>query len=457
MSATITPTLPAPLAPGPRGLKRLRMVSESSQDPLRIIPELIRDHGDLARIRFFWVNYHVVNHPDGVRRVLVENHKNYVKSRNYVGLKVLLGQGLLTAEGEHWRRERKLAQPAFHRERLQGFADTMISTTDQMLERWSAEGGGLRDVHAEMMRLTLRIVGLTLFGADLDGDAQDVGRALTVALTWANRHAESLIRIPWWVPSVPNLRFWAAKRSIVKVVERVIAERRSRGVDGTDLLGMLMSARDESDGQGLSDQQLLDELLTLVLAGHETTANALSFALYLLALHPEQARALEAQVDAALGDRPPTLADLPNLDPVRMVAEEAMRLFPPAWVMERDALDDDVVLGHRVPKGSTVGLFPYTLHRHPAYWTQPEQFDPSRFEKAAVEARPKHVYFPFGGGPRFCIGNAFAMMELQLLLAMIVQRFRVAPAPGFQLALEPSITLRPAAGLSLTLEPREGR
>ncbi|MCK6545934.1 cytochrome P450 [Myxococcota bacterium] len=433
------------------------MVSESTRDPLRIIPELIRAHGDVARIRFFWVDYHVVNHPEGVHRVLVENHKNYVKSRNYAGLKVLLGQGLLTAEGEHWRRARKLAQPAFHRERLQGFAETMVRSTDQMLERWSAEGATVRDVHAEMMRLTLRIVGLTLFGADLDGDAHEVGRALTVALTWANRHAESLIRVPPWVPSISNLRFRSAKRTIVEVVERVITERRARGVDGTDLLGMLMSARDESDGQGMTDQQLLDEVLTLVLAGHETTANALSFALHLLARHPEQQRALEDHVDATLGDRVPTLADLPALDPVRMVAEESMRLFPPAWVIERDALEEDVVLGYAVPKGATVGLFPYLLHRHPHYWHEPERFDPSRFEKAAVDARPRHVYFPFGGGPRFCIGNAFAMMELQLLLAMIVQRFHVAPVPGFELKLEPSITLRPAEGMPLELQPRRER
>lgn len=461
-STTSTTDLPTrhPNVAGPKGTRRLQVVRDSTRDPLRIIPELLRDHGDLARIHFFWVNYHVINHPDGIRRVLVENHRNYVKSRNYVGLKALLGRGLLTAEGEHWRRERKLAQPAFHKERLQGFAATMVRTTDQMLERWSAETMGgpvIRDVHAEMMRLTLRIVGLTLFGADLDGDAQDVGRALTVALTWANEHAETLIRIPWWVPTPPNVRFVRAKRSIVKVVQRVIAERRASGRDGEDLLGMLMAARDEADGGGLSDQQLVDELLTLVLAGHETTANALAFTLHLLSLHPELARQLEAQVDQILGGRAPTIADLPALDPVRMVVEESMRLYPPAWVIEREALDDDVILGHHVPKGATVGVFPYTMHRHPAYWSDPERFDPTRFERAAVEARPKHVYFPFGGGPRFCIGNAFAMMELQLLVAMILQRFRVEPAPGFALELEPSITLRPAHGLPLRLIRRPDR
>lgn len=437
--------------PGPRGNFLLGTLLQAWEDPLGMMSRGVRDHGEIVGFRFAHLRYVVVADPEGIKHVLVTNHKNYTKSRNYAGLKVVLGEGLLTAEGEKWRKHRRLAQPAFHKERLAGFAGAMAACTGDMLARW--EDGVVLDAHEEMMRLTFRIVGKTLMSTELDGDAKAIGDALGVALRWANEHVESIVRLPPWVPTPNNLRFKKAKKVIDDLVHRIIADRRASGARHDDLLAMLMEARDEDSGEGLSDVELKHELVTLVLAGHETTANALSFALWLLAKHPEVARTLEREVDAALGGREPALSDLPRMPYVVQVIEEAMRLYPPAWCFEREAIEDDVVCGHHVAKGTVIGMPPFVTHRLPRLWKDPEAFDPSRFAKGAAE-RHKYAYVPFGGGPRVCIGNAFAMMEMQIILAAIVQRFRVAPVAGFELELDPSITLRPKGGLPLAIAAR---
>jgi cytochrome P450 len=330
----------------------------------------------------------------------------------------------------------------------------MRTCTSDMLARWAAESAWRTtafDLHREMMRLTLRIVGRTLFSVDLDGEARTIGDALSIALTWANDYVESAIRVPPWVPTPKNVRFNRAKKTIDEIAYRLIRDRRAGVTEGDDLLGMLMAAEDEANGEKMTDEQLKDELLTLVLAGHETTANALSFLFFLLSTHPDVERALAAEIARVVGDGDVELAHLPRLTYTRAVIEEAMRLFPPAWVIERQAVADDVVLGYRIPRGVIVGIFPYLLHRHPSHWMNPEGFDPARFAPEAAESRPKHVYLPFGGGPRFCIGHAFAMMEMQILLATIVRRHRLQLSPGFRLALDPSVTLRPDAGVWMTL------
>ncbi|MCC7380571.1 MAG: cytochrome P450 [Deltaproteobacteria bacterium] len=445
----------AKTAPGPEATFDVRGVLDAYRDPLTRLFDLQTRYGDVVRVRFGWLQYFLINDPEGVRHVLVENHRAYKKSRNYDGLRHLLGNGLLTSEGEAWRQQRKLAQPAFHRERLAGFAAVMARCTEDLLERWSrADAGKPVDLHREMMRLTFRVVGLTLLSAELDGEAKAFGDALNVALEWGNQYVESLVRIPLWVPTRSNLRFRQARRVIDDLVLRIIAERRALGEAGDDLLGMLMSARGDDGQPGMSDQQLRDELVTLVLAGHETTANALSFTLYLLSRHPMVRARVEQEVAEVLGGRAPTWSELPRLGYVTRVIEESMRLYPPAWIIERDALEDDVVAGYRVPKGATVGFPAYTLHRHPEYWSNPEGFDPDRFDPALAATRPKHAYLPFGGGPRTCIGNAFAMMEMQVILPMIVQRFRLDLAPGFRLELDPSITLRPKRGIPVKISER---
>jgi cytochrome P450 len=450
--------------PGPRrGLGG--SIWEAWEDPLGLFTDALRDHGDYVRFSFGWLHYHTVADPRGAHHILVENAKNYVKSRNYAGLKLMLGQGLLTSEGEYWKRQRRLAQPAFHRQRLAGFATTMAACTSDMLARWERDlvPGRVRfDMHAELMRLTFRIVGRTLLSTELDGVARDFGDALNVALKWTNDYVESVVKVPPWIPTPANVRFRRAQKVIDGLVMRIIAERRAEAASGRpsgegdarhdDLLGMLMEVKDETTGESMSDQQLKDELVTLVLAGHETTANALAFAMYLLSSYPEVARRVRDEADAVLGTRDPELADLPKLTYAKAVMEEAMRLFPPAWVVERDALEADEVGGLAIPKGGTVAVSPFVLHRHPALWENPEGFDPERFLKPDP-ARHKLAYMPFGAGPRLCIGNAFAMMEMQIVLPMIVRRMRAELEPNARVELDPSVTLRPKHGVPMRLRP----
>jgi len=435
--------------PTQRGRLLSGSLFEAWEDPIALFTKATREHGDLVCFRFAYLEYFLLADAVAAHRVLVENAKGYVKSPNYQGLKVMLGQGLLTSEGDYWKRQRKLAQPAFHRDRLAGFAAQMTRATDDMLGRWDSELRGAFDLHAEMMRLTFRIVGLTLLSTDLEAESDEFGASLNVALRWANEYVESLVRLPPWVPTPKNLAFRKAQRTIEGVVGRVLGERRASGQDGDDLLGMLMSVRDETTGEGMTDRQLMDELLTLTLAGHETTANALTFTFYLLSRHPEVRRKLDAEIATVLEGRTPTLADLPRMPYTKAVIEEAMRLFPPAWVVERLSLDADTVGGYHLPKNAIVGVSPFVMHRNPRYWKNPEGFDPERF-LIKDESRPKLAYMPFGAGPRTCIGNAFSMMEMQLIVPMIAQRSALDLVPGFKLELDPSVTLRPKHGVTVT-------
>jgi cytochrome P450 len=441
-------------APTPDGVPLLGNLLDAWKDPLSLFLRSNRDLGDMVLFEFGPQKYFLANDLSAVRRVLVDNHKNYVKSRSYRGLKLVLGTGLLTSEGDFWRRQRKLVQPAFHRERLAGFADTMVRSTKDMLDRWAEiPEGQAFDVHAEMTRLTFRLVGQTLFSTEVDGDAHAIGEALTVALRFANEYAESLVSPPVWLPTPNNLRFKRAVRTLDELVQRIIDERRSRD-SGRDLLSMLMAVKDEETGETMSDRQLRDEVMTLVLAGHETTANALSWTFYLLSRHPDVERRLFAEISKVLEGRPPSIDDLAKLTLCANVVQEAMRLYPPAWTFERQALEDDELAGCAVPAGAIVAISPYTLHRHPAYWDNPEGFDPDRFTAARSEGRPKHAYLPFGGGPRLCIGNSFALMEAQLIVASVVQRHRLSLVPGHPVELEPVVTLRPRYGIQVRLAPQ---
>lgn len=457
-------------APGPRGLPWFGSVFPAWRDPLALFLESRDRYGDVVRFKFGPFQYYLVNDPDVVKHVLVDNPKGYTKSRNYLGLKVVLGEGLLTSEGDHWRRQRKLAQPAFHRDKLAGFATSMSMATRDMLTRWTKEGEGASFcIHAEMMRLTFRIVGLTLFSSDVDGDAKDVGHALEVAMHWANDYAESMIRVPPYIPTPGNIRFKRAKKTLDDVVFRLIAERRAEaaksGDFGGDLLGMLMAATEEPDPgaasspsarTGMDDQQLRDEIITMILAGHETTANLLSWTFSLLSKHPDVERRVREEVRRVLGDRDPVLEDVRSLEYTKMVLEEALRLYPPAWVFERQAVAPDTLGGYPIEPGAIIGLCPYVLHRHPDHWENPEGFDPERFRPSLAEKRPRYAYLPFGGGPRTCVGNHFAMMEAQILLAMIVREQRLELEPSHRVELDPVITLRPKHGIKVRRRPQVG-
>jgi cytochrome P450 len=440
-------------APGPSGLPFFGQITEAWRDPIALFLRTQASHGDVARLRFGPVDYYLLNDVAAIKRVLVDNAANYEKSRSYAGLKAVLGEGLLTSEGEVWRRQRRLSQPAFHRERVAALAGAMASEVERMLARWATLGPGARiDVHAEMMRLTFAIVGRTLLSADLDGEANAVGEALTICLTWANRQVEALVPVPLAVPTPSNLRFRRARQTLDELVYRVIRERRAKGEPGADLLGMLMAA--SGDGEQMSDAQLRDELMTLVLAGHETTANLLAFAFHVLSVHPHWRAALEGEAEEALGGRTPGVGDLPALRLTRAVLDETLRLYPPVWVFERQAKVADVIGGFRLPKGGLVAVSPYVLHRHPAHWGNPEGFDPTRFLPEHAVARHKFAYLPFGGGPRTCIGNTFAAMEATIVLAAVLQRCRLERDPASPLALDPSVTMRPAGGLFCRLYAR---
>jgi cytochrome P450 len=441
--------------PGPSYLTPFGVGVEMRRDPLTWVAQLARDYGDVVLVRMGPVHVYMAFHPDAVKHVLQEHHTNYVKGPIVGRVKVLIGEGLFTSEGSFWRRQRRLAQPAFHRDRISGFVDTMVRCTADRLDGWTerAARGTPFDVAADMSALTLTIVGRALFGRDLSGEAAVAGEALRVALEFSAERAMSYAVPPLFVPTRKNRAFRRARGVLDALVYDMIATRRRSGEDAGDLLAMLMAARDEETGEGMTAQQLRDEVMTFLLAGHETTAVALTWTWYLLAQHPEIAARLHRQVTDVLGTRAPTIDDLPQLPLARMVVEEAMRLYPPVWGVGRQAIGEDTLGDYRLPAGSVLNLSPWVTHRHPALWEDPERFDPDRFTPERVRSRPRFAYFPFSGGPRLCIGETFALVEAQIVVAMMMQRYRLMLAPGTTVEPEVHLTLRPRGGLPLIVHP----
>ena len=411
------------------------------------------DYGDIAHYRIGPQHLFLFNHPDLIRDVLVTNQKNFHKSRGLERAKRLLGNGLLTSEGEFHLRQRRLAQPAFHRQRIAAYAATMTDFAGRTRSQWT--DGATVDMHTEMMRLTLGIVAKTLFDADVDSEAAEIGSAMTAAFESFNYamlpFTEYLDRLP--IPAVR--RFNAARDRLDSTIYRMIRERRASGEDRGDLLSMLLLAQDtEGDGTSMSDAQLRDEALTIFLAGHETTANALTWTWYLLSQHPEVEARLHSELDSTLAGRLPTYENLPALPYTRMVLAESMRLYPPAWAIGRRALEDFAAGGFTVPAGSVVLMSQYIMHRDSRFFPEPERFDPERWTPEHQAERPKFSYFPFGGGARVCVGEQFAWMEGILLIAAIAQQWRMRLVPDHVVDLQPLITLRPKYGMRMTLERR---
>jgi cytochrome P450 len=444
--------------PGPRGVPLLGIAPEAWKDPIAFFLRAWREYGDVVCSPEGPYSYFALVDADAARHVLVENAKNYVKSPSYRGLRAILGNGLVTSDGDFWRRQRKLAQPAFHRAKVAGFLGAMVADTEAMLARWATHDVSKPlDVQREMMRLNLRIVGHTLFSVDLDGESMELGPVVSEAVRSANDEATAVFPLPMWVPTPTHLRIQRVVKRLDDLVLTIVGERRR--IIGTDrapndLLSMLMSAQDEETREQMTDRQLRDEVLTLALAGHETTASALTWTFYLLSKHPEIARRLGAEVDAVLGGRAPRLEDFARLPLTRAVIEESMRLYPPVWAVERRALGDDVLGGYHVPKGAIVGVVTYAIHRHPKHWDNPEGFDPDRFLAGRSEARHRYAYLPFGAGPRTCIGNGMAMMNAELVLAMVAQRYRLDLAAGEDVQKEATVTLRPKRAVPMLLRPR---
>lgn len=391
---------------------------------------------------------------EGVQRVLMDNHGNYLKeTRGYHMLRLLLGRGLLTSDGDFWLRQRRLAQPAFHRERLANLASMMSDAAAAQLRTWEAraDAGVNVDVASEMMRLTLQVVALTLLGKDVGSDAAEVGRALTTALEFVNHRIPQVLAPPLWLPTHRNREFANAAGTLNRVVNQIIAERRASGEDHKDLLGMFMSATDEDSGERMNDKQLRDEVMTMFLAGHETTAMLLSWTFHHLAQNPTWQTRLRGELHQVLGTRNPTLADLPSLPLLERVLKESLRLHPPAWIFGRCAEKEDTLAGWSIPAGTYVFVAPYVLHRNPAWWPEPEVFDPDRFLPERSAGRPKLAYLPFSMGQRKCIGDGFAMMEAQLILATLLSRFEVSQPAGLEVPPDPLITLRPQGGMVVQL------
>jgi cytochrome P450 len=433
-------------APGPRGHPLLGSLPRVRRDPLRLFLEAYREFGEVVRFHFGPRVAHLVSSPAGANHVLAENNRNYGKQTpGYRNLRHVLGNGLLTAEGDFWKRQRRIAQPAFHRQRIAGFGRTMVKAAEDAAASFERRRGQIVDMHQEMMRLTLRIVGETLLGHDPTEAADEVGGALAFLLAIANKRIARVIDVSPKLPTPENLRFRRALAKLNAVVLRMITERRNNPGDRCDLLSMLIEARDEETGEGMDDRQLRDEAMTIFLAGHETTANALTFSWLLLSRFPAALRDLRAELAQVLGGRSPGAEDLQRLSLPRRIVLESMRLYPPAWIISRSAMEADEIGGYEIPAGSIVFVSPYVLHRHPGAWENPEGFDPSRFARDP----PKGAYLPFGAGPRMCIGTGFAMMEAELVLATLAQRLRFDLVPGPLLELEPSITLRPRHGLPM--------
>lgn len=445
-----------PLAPrslsGPKPRWLTGNLAEFRADRLAFFTRCAKTYGDIVPLRLMRFPVLLLSRPDLIEEVLVTRSKNFIKHFGLRLYKPLLGDGLVTAEGGRWRRQRKLSAPAFQASRIASYGTVMVDCTCRMLDGW--ESGKARDVHADVSRATMEIACRTLFGADAVTDPQAIGQAMVDAMEAITIRWQRRIPLPAWVPTPENRLFRRATRSIAGAVEGIVTRRRSsERTDGDDLLSALLLAQDEN-GSAFTNGQLLDEVRTLFLAGHETTALALTYCLYLLATHPEAQARLGTELDGVLNGRPPTYDDLDRLPFTRDVVTESMRLYPPADFLGREAIVDCTVGGVDVPKGTNLFMSQWVMHHDKRYFADPYTFDPDRWTPAFEKSLPRFVYFPFGAGPRYCIGQTFATAEAVLCLATICQRIRLEPEPGFKLELWPGITLRPRYGMRLIAHHR---
>jgi cytochrome P450 len=451
MAAGATTTTRYP--PGPSGFLN-QLVYRPGRSPLSFFTQLVKTYGPLVHLRTSGEHLYLVTEPRHIRDILVTNQRLFKKGRGLERSRVLLGDGLLTAEGEQHLRQRRLIQPAFHKERITTYATAMTDYAARAADRWTP--GGTIDAAQEMMRLTLGIVGKTLFDADVESQARDVGQAMENVMQsfWIRMlpFADTLERFP--IPALRRAR--AARNTLDRIIYGFIAERRRHPGDRGDLLSMLLMAQDEEDaGRGMTDQQVRDEAMTLFLAGHETTANALAWTWYLLSQSPEIEARLHREVDRVLGDRAATPADLPALAFVENVITESMRLYPPAWIIGRRALAPYRIDDYEVPASGIVLVSPYLTQRDAKYFPDPERFDPDRWTPSFRAALPPFAYFPFGGGTRRCIGEAFAWMELILVVSTIARRWRLRLVPGHPVEPQPVVTLRLKHGLRVVTQRRQ--
>lgn len=433
--------------PGPRGHFLFGDLSEFARDVLGFHLRMREQFGDIVRVRVGNRTIYLINSPELINEVLVTQQRNFIKhSFFWRHVTAIFGKGLVTNEGESWLRQRRLMAPAFHRERIASYAETMVSHTESMVARWGDDE--IRDVHHDMMAVTLKIVAEVLFNADVDEDITAVHESFDAVTREIAARFRRPIFVADWVPIPGNLRYRRGVDRLNQLVFRIIREHHQTGAQGGDLLSMLMQVRDEH-GSRMSDEQLRDEAVTLLLAGHETTALALSWAFYLLSLHADVTAKLEEELHRELGSRRAGVYDLGKLRYTEAVVQEAMRVFPPAYGIGREAVNDCTIGGYHVPAGTTIFMSAWVVHRDPRFYEEPNAFRPERWLDGLADRLPRHAYMPFGGGPRICIGNNFAMMEAVLLLATITQRFRFERIDAAPVEPFPSITLRPNGGVQL--------
>ncbi|MCM1983747.1 cytochrome P450 [Lyngbya confervoides] len=435
--------------PGPQGNTIAGSLLDLGRDPLGFLTQCAREFGDMIPIQLGLTSACLVTNPEYIEQIL-KNRDNFIKSRGFRVLKRLLGEGLLTAEGESWFWQRKLAQPVFQQKRIQGYGRVMVDYTEQMLQAW--HDGETRDIHQEMMRLTLNIVMKCIFDKGVDeGEAQTVAHALDVTMNWFESKRKQGFLVWEWFPRPENLQYRQAIAEMDTAIYELIRQRRANPEASTDLLSLLMQARDEESGEQMGDRLLRDEVATLMLAGHETTANALSWTWMLLSQHPEVQQKLQAELQEVLEGRPPTYEDLPKLQYTHNVIKESMRLYPPVSIFGREATQDTIIGDYEVHAGTVLMISQWVMHRSPQYFDQPEVFQPERWENDFERSLPRGVYIPFGDGPRICIGKGFALMESVLILAAIAQKFQIEVMPNFAIIPQPSITLRPETGIQVRL------
>jgi cytochrome P450 len=442
--------------PGPRGHFLLGSISEFSRDSLGFLMRVNREYGDMARIRLGTITLNMVIQPEGVQRILQDNNHNYIKGDYFDPVRQVGGNGLFTSEGPHWLRQRRLMQPAFHRQRIAGFAELMVRQSEFMLEHWerTARSGQALDISHEFTDLTMRIITEAMFSTQIEEDVRAISAAITLLLADMNFRFVMPFYPAIGFPTLRNLRAQKAIKVVDEVIYRIIQQRRQRGTRENDLLDMLIYARDEDTGEMMSEKHLRDEVVTIFVAGHETTAVLLTWLFHILSNEPEWESRLVDEVHVGLDGRVPGFADLASFPNLRMAIDETLRLYPPVWVTNRAAVLDDVICGYQVRAGDIVGISPYVTHRLPEFWPDPDRFDPTRFSAENSTGRPRFSYIPFGGGPHKCIGNNLALLEAQLIFARLVQRFRLAPLPGRAVEIEPSVTLRPKGGLWMHVHER---
>lgn len=441
--------------PKSKGHWLLGDTKELIQGPLKFVLKNQAKFGDLFEVDSLSHKVMFASHPDIAKHVLVDNNKAYYKSFDYEILKLVLGDGLISSDGNFWLKQRRLAQPAFHKKRLDMMFEIMRDETLHFCERLDRlqEKGESFNINGELTKVTIDIVAKTLFGTEIDTSITLIGKHITDLNSYISAKINNPLLPPLWVPTKRNFAFKKAMNDLNTIIYKIIDNRRQNPEEKDDLLAMLMNARDEETGEGMTNSQLRDEILTLFVAGHETSATSLSWILILLSKNPIWMQKCKQEINEAIGNQPPNLEDMMKLPTLKRVIEEAMRLYPPAWIVGRKALEDDEIMGYQIKKGYNVIVCVYQIHRHPQFWENPDAFDPDRFLPERSANRHKYAYFPFGGGPRMCIGNNFALMEMTIILSMMLQRYTPKAAQD-DFEWESLVTLRPKGDVPFLLLPK---